>query len=402
MNSSKFRDFLPGTLLKFVSFSGRFVFLIMVLPGLAAGELAQYAFLATLSLLMARLAAMGLEDHLPLEIRGDRKAAGKIMPAYGSLLNLVLACGLVALVSGTSVPAVLFLAIVYLAQMLLSGVVRSVNPLGYEVLANLHWVLFPVFCLALSATSAEGIVGLMAISVLLNQFIVIKITRLRLAIPSTPFRDLLRLYAPMKNGWQKCLSGFTTLANMRSLILWPKFLGKTQAIDSLAFALLCAEAIWQLGMVVVNRKYAGFCLGSRTVADRLRDAIESSVLLVTVFVCAAVMIYVTRSWLGVIGDFPFQLIATVTGMFGFAAGYLLLRYFNWSAHGFSWKLTGLEVGLFLSEGLIVSLSEQSAWAEYALISFGMLYVTALTITVLDTNRTSDDQWSIKKQDITTL
>lgn len=399
---SKISEFVPGTLLKFVSFAGRFVFLILVLPGLAAGQLAQYAFLATLSLLIARLVAMGLEDHLPLEIRGDREAADRIMPAYGSLLILVPACALLALVSGTSVPAVMFLAIVYLAQIVLSGVVRSVNPLGYEVLASLHWLLFPGLCLALSASSAEGIVGLMAISVLLNHFIVIKMSKLRLAIPATPFRDLLRLYAPMKNGWQKCLSGFTTLANMRSLILWPKFLGKSQAIDSLAFALLCAEALWQLGMVVVNRKYAGFCRGSRTVADRLRDAIESSALLVVAFVGAAIVIYLARPWLGVLGDFPFQLIAIATVMFGFAVGYLLLRYFNWSAFGFCWKLAGLEVGLFLSVGLIVSFADQSAWAEYALISFGMLYVSALAITVLDTKRTFDDEWPIEKQDATTL
>lgn len=395
------REFVPGTLLKIVSFAGRIVFLVFVLPGLAAGELAQYAFLATLALLTARLAAMGLEDHLPLEIRGNRQAAGKIMLAYGSLLNLVLACGLVALISGTSVPAVLFLAIVYLAQMVLSGVVRSINPLGYEVLANLHWVLFPVLCLAISTSTAVGIIGLMAVSVLINQFIVIRLSRLRLAIPSTPVRNLAVLHAPMKNGWQKCLSGFMTLANMRSLILWPKFLGRAQAIDSLAFALLCAEAMWQLGMVVVNRKYAGFCLGAGTVADRLKDAIESSGLLVAAFMIIAAIIYGMRASLGLIGDFPFALIAVATGMFGFAVGYLLLRYFNWSVHGFCWKLAGLEFALFLAVGCIVSFSEQAFWAGYVLICFGVLYLTALVLTVFATHRESDRKWPVEKQDATT-
>ena len=72
-----------------MSLAGRLVFLVLVLPEFAPGEIAEFAFLTTVAGLIAAAVAQGLEHRLPSRIGGDREKAEGFLGVYSDRKSVV-------------------------------------------------------------------------------------------------------------------------------------------------------------------------------------------------------------------------------------------------------------------------------------------------------------------------
>ena len=188
---------------------------------------------------------------------------------------------------------------------------------------------------------AEHLLILMWASLLVAQVIAAKKGALRIG-----YRRLSdgarQLWPAIRAGRFKLASNLAMLGSMRALILWPTLFKKTDGLDAIAFALSLGEAVWQLGMVLVNRRYARYCRQAGDRERNKRDSILVSWILLAVFAVLSLVIMLATPWLpDVIEDG--RLVGMFIVFFGMMAGQNLLRYYVWSTGIFGWILFSLLV-----------------------------------------------------------
>ena len=125
-------EFRYGAAWKLVSLAARAGFLFVVCPSLPDGELSRFMFFSTIALIAARLIAVGLQDELPLRVRGKREVAQGWVPLYSGVALLALVAALFYVLSSELIFAVACLSLGYCAHSLLAGLIRSVDVRCYE------------------------------------------------------------------------------------------------------------------------------------------------------------------------------------------------------------------------------------------------------------------------------
>lgn len=271
---------LHGLALRVASLAAKLGMLVWVLPGLPEGEVTRFLLLTTAGAFAGRLLALGLEDELPLVVRGEPAVARRLLAlsgwplvASGLLGAAALAAGPGAGAAGTAL-VVGCGALALTSTNLLGGLARTLSPALVERLGS-----FPALLLLLAALVAPGLDA--ARLVLLGaaaQAVCVVGTALAaglLARPAgapPPSGELVALQGRLGAGAAKLASNLLLLLQVRALGWAPAALGRPPD-DALSLAVLVGEAGLQLGYVVALRHYAGYARGEGTAGLAVRRAL---------------------------------------------------------------------------------------------------------------------------------
>ena len=127
---------LHGGLLKVVALLCRVAFLFLAVPILQAGELSVYVYVNSLSIILATIAILGLNEELPRQIGGDclKASAYLVWAPFLSISSILLLAITLQLQEMWS--AVFLFTCTLVASRFLGGITRSVNIKLYD---------FPIF-----------------------------------------------------------------------------------------------------------------------------------------------------------------------------------------------------------------------------------------------------------------
>jgi hypothetical protein len=367
---------LHGGLWQAAAFASRLLFLILVMPFLPSGELASYVFATSIAVLIARLLLFGLDDELPLVVRADYARAKQLFPivVFGwMLLPLIVGAGIV---SGGWFPYALMLGTTGATGLYLSGVVRTLSPADFERLQNLQWVLFGLLAVTQMFSTAESLIVLRSVCALSTQLLIVFKQRL-FSIPSwqSMSKLLAELWSSAQHSWYKLASNLSLVGAMRGYVLWPAVLLSGPRLDTVAFAVACGEALWQMGMVFAHRRYARFSELRDAAVNEGRSVIASAFVLVGAF-----SLVVLTGIFGVesLGWFPAAhsslMVAEAALFYIFLAGFCLLRFLLWSLRKFEWTVIGILIAIISVQGAIVYSFEPNQWFPAATVACSVALV----------------------------
>ena len=353
--------YLHGAFWKVLALLAKAAFVFLIIPRLADGVFGGYSLVSTVATLVAIGLSLGALEALPIVARG-RKAVER---SLASLFHLVLiAAGLCLAayaVIGGIVPIAAAVAAVNLSYLILSGILRSSRPHYYEMLTNLPTPLFVGLCVVVRIPDLEHLLLLFALA---NLVVVIGIGAWSGLLSTSRRRQ--RIYSAaiarrlVYTGNIKSISTILLLIDFRALILMPSILFGIVPADALATALTLAEAVWQLGMVVVNRNYSRYCTGIGTLADSVKTA---SILLIgfVVLGCAFLLIPIPFT----IRQFDWQTIGWALLFFGAMIALLELRYFFWSRGQYDYQIALTQIAIVIVQAIIVVTLPKSLWLPSA-------------------------------------
>jgi hypothetical protein len=244
------------------------------------------------------------------------------------------------------------------------------------LLTNAPTPLFVGLCVIFRSPDVEQMILLFALA---NLAVVIGVGARSGLLSSSSRRQ--RAYAAviarrlLKTGNIKSLSAILLLIDFRALILVPGILFAIVPADTLAMALTLAEAVWQLGMVVVNRSYSRYCAGLGTLADSIKTAsmlLAGFVLLGCAFIWLPIPFTIRR--------FDWQLIGWALLFFAAVIALLELRYFFWSRGQYDSQIILTQLGIVAVQTLIVATLPQHFWLPVSAIV--MLAGTVLLLGML--------------------
>ncbi len=361
---------LHGGLWQSASFASRLLVLILVLPFLPSGELASYVFATSIAVLVARLLLLGLDDELPLVVRADYSRAKQLFPIvliFWMLLPLIVGAGIF---SGSWLPYAVLLGTTGATGLYVSGVVRTLSPADFERLQNLQWILFGLLAVTHLFSTAESLIVLRSACAVSTQLLIVFKQRL-FSIPSwsSMSKLLAELWSSAQHSWYKLASNLSLVGAMRGYILWPAVLSSGPRLDTVAFAVACGEALWQMGMVFAHRRYARFSEVRDAVVSEGKSVIASAFVLV-----GALSLVVLSGIFGVeyLGWFPSahssRMVAEAALFYILLAGFCLLRFLLWSVRRFEWTVIGILVAIISVQGAIVYSLEPDYWFPGATVA----------------------------------
>jgi hypothetical protein len=154
----------------------------------------------------------------------------------------------------------------------------------------------------------------------------------------------------------------------------PSILFATVPADTLAMALTLAEAVWQLGMVVVNRSYSRYCAGLGTLTDSVKTA---STLLAgfALLGCAFIWTPIPLT----IRGFDWSLIGWALLFFAAMIALLELRYFFWSRGEYAYQIIVTQLSIIAVQALVILILPEHLWlpASALTILTGTLMLLAM-------------------------
>ncbi|MCW8138127.1 MAG: hypothetical protein KIT58_04410 [Planctomycetota bacterium] len=215
---------------------------------LAPGEVTRYLLLTTAGTLVGRLLALGLEDELPLLVRGDVAAARRL--AWVGFWPLVAgaAAGAAALMVGGAVTTqaltVAAAALVLAGTLVLVGLLRTLSATLYEQVLNAPPVLHLVAAASAPALDAPRLVLLGAGAQAVVALWVARQAGLIQLLPTRP-NGPGGLGPHLRGGLGKLAANLLLVAQVRALGWLPSLVGAAAA-DALSYAVLVGEAGLQL------------------------------------------------------------------------------------------------------------------------------------------------------------
>lgn len=369
--------YLHGAFWKILALLAKAAFVFLIVPRLADGVFGGYSLVSTVTMLVAIGLSLGALDALPIVARG-RKAVEQSLASFFHLVLIAAGLCLVAYaIIGGIVPIAAAVAAANLSYLILSGILRSSRPHYYELLTNLPTPLFVGLCAVFRSSDLERLLLLFALA---NLVVVVGIGAWSGLLSASSRRQ--RTYSAaiarrlLKTGNIKSISTILLLVDFRALILVPSILFATVPEDTLAMAITLAEAVWQLGMVVVNRSYSRYCAGIGTLADSVRTA---SMLLAGFILLGCAFIWLPIPF--TIRGFDWTLIGWALLFFAAMIALLELRYFFWSRGQYEYQIIVMQIGIALIQALIVVILPEHLWLPVSagtLLSGTLLLLTSLS------------------------
>jgi len=334
MTFHSLRGYAHGAFWKVLALLAKAAFVFLIIPRLADGVFGGYSLASTVTMLVAVGLSLGALDALPVFARGRKAIERSLAPLFQLVLIAAGLCLAAYAILGGVVPIAAAVAASNLSYLILSGILRSSRPHYYELLINLPIPLFVGLCAILRSPDLERLLLLFALA---NLAVVVCIGAWSGLLSASSGRQ--RTYSAaiarrlLKTGNIKSMSAILLLVDFRALILLPSILFATVPADTLAMALTLAEAVWQLGMVVVNRNYSRYCAGTGTLGDSIRTA---SLLLIGFVLLGCAFIWLPIPF--TIRRFDWPLIGWALLFFAAMIALLELRYFFWSRGQYTIKL----------------------------------------------------------------
>jgi hypothetical protein len=156
-------------------------------------------------------------------------------------------------------------------------------------------------------------------------------------------------------GIAKLPSNLSLIFSLRGIVLWPKLLFGRLATDTIGFAVSLGEVLWKIGMILVNRSYARFCVSTDLVSGIISETVTRGLLLISAFLlagfCVGVLAPGVVPWLGVL---DWVKVGTLITMYGPVCAMFLIRYCLWSIGLRSAGLTYILLGWVAQQVLAVS------------------------------------------------
>ncbi|MGY4513597.1 hypothetical protein [Bradyrhizobium sp. USDA 3650] len=346
-----------GAFWKVLALLAKAAFVFLIIPRLADGVFGGYSLASTITMLVAVGLSLGALDALPVFTRGRKAIERSLAPLFHMVLIAAGLCLAAYAIVGGIVSIAAAVAAANLSYLILSGILRSSRPHYYELLINLPIPLFVGLCAFLLAPDLERLLLQFALA---HLAVVIAIGACGGLLSPSSHRQ--RIYSIsiarrlLKTGNIKSVSAILLLVDFRALILVPGILFATVPADTLAMALTLAEAVWQLGMVVVNRNYSLYCKGVGT----LRDSVRTACLLLTCFVllgCAFILLPIPFT----IRRFDWHLIGWALLFFAAMISLLELRYFFWSRGQYDYQIVLAQVVIASVQVVVVATLPEQFW-----------------------------------------
>lgn len=371
------REMGHGLLLKIASFAARAMLLVAVLPFMLPGELAAYMFATTIALLAARMLLLGIDLEIPLKIAGSLTEARKF--ASGLWVNwlLTIAAAALAFTAGGELWVTAFLTLTLASNLLLGGMVRTISPASFEQLTNIPMLIFAAAAISLQLEISNALLLTRAIAGLFVQTIIAA----RQQVIAKPSAEGCRFIAgelrqSLRAGWRKLLSNLSSRGLLRSFVLWPKAIQSVGLSDAIAFAVAIGEAVYQLGMVFANRRYAA--LANTVVVQRseLRLTFKlgaSLTLVLSLIGCAGVFILTRFQWLPDDSN-PYVLIQAML-FYAAMCIFSLAQFVAWTLRTHDWTAIISQLLLFLAIGVVILTFSETLW--FALGTAGALLISGI-------------------------
>lgn len=352
-------------MLKILGIAGRGVFLFLVAPELLDGELAHYVFLMTIASLIGRVFCFGLDEHLPMTVRGDKEVAAPYFRLVEYLVVVeVLLAMIVVIIGVNDFTVTALLAICYVATPILGATLKTIRVTGSERLRDLHWVFFGCLIIAPLPWQGTELLATMCVSMMAVQLLELTLSKsFRMRRSSSFISVRADLRKQMSESWPKILAMANIVAIVRAVILWPRLFRLNVPLDELAYFLLLGEAFWQIAMVIVHRKYAGYCVLASNSVNEVRSDMNRTMLVLFGFVVLVSGTSITAGFFDIrIDAIPdWRILALFIAFFGLLTSYMLVRYAIWSLKAYDWRLTFWEVTFFVVQGLICLLRSPDTW-----------------------------------------
>jgi len=366
-----------GLALKLTAFAARAALLVAVLPNLVDGELAQYMFLTTVALLGSRVLLLGLDLELPLAIRGDTKKARDLSPGLllGWLLTL---CAIVLFtIQQDVVTATLILTFSLTSNQFLGGTIRTLSPQSFERLTNIPILIFTAAAIFFKADIAITLLLLRSATIIVVQVFV----ALRLQVLGLPTRERItylcaELKSGLRAGWRKLLSSLTLRAALRGFILWPKAIQSAALSDGIAFAVAAGDAIYQLGMVFANRRYAALAKQSDVQASDVKATLQNGFLLTALLVVVGITGIYCAQWVNLLPAItPVAVLVQAVFFYAVLCLFTLTQFVTWTLRAHDWVAILAQLTLLLVQGIVCWILPIGMWLGSAAIAG--LIITAI-------------------------
>ena len=380
--SQLFSDSVHGGALKIFALLARLAFLIVIIPSLASGELASYVFINSMSVIVAILAIMGLNEDLPRVVAGDIEKTRPFLfwfPAIQCLLALSIG---IFLLSRSMIGACVILSIALFSGRYVVGLVRSIDARIAERQSNIPWIIFLTVTLALGLDTSLDLILTMAIALTVVQWYAYFYMRQRLTPETITNRISLKglIHHGLQHGLSRMLSTICLIGAVRGFVLWPVWLDLPYDIDQIAFAITASAIVTEFGQIPVFRSYARWCRTKDFSTSQVRQALQNGI--------AIFVVLMTLSTTGVylikyLGFMPPQFHSTAILLQAIAAAALLptfhlLRYLSLSKNIMLSWLTIMALTLFLAAGLTTIIFPIEYWFAVA----WTLLATACAITAI--------------------
>jgi hypothetical protein len=332
-----------------------------------AGEFSRFLFWQSAALLVARAAAVGLMDELPVRVRGQLEEGLKFRPLILVLQLASLAAIALTWFSNSVAAAGLVLVPILVTGAIFEGVIRTFKPAWFERALNWPWVLFLLFLLVGGAETAVQTLHLYAAALFVSQVIVSMSLRPVAEQPGHTRMLPADMLSLIRNGSVKMLSDFTLLGNLRAPVMLPVLLTGVLQSDRVSFALAIADAVSSLLMVIVNRNYVLYCKS---------DVQPRSVLITIIVIMFAMTIAGATAnaagalWPSLLPDDirPVDLLWTCL-FFGAITAYQDARYYFWArGQGVKTSIVMQLVALTVQAG-IVGLLPPTYWLPAIAVAF---------------------------------
>ncbi|CAH6793877.1 membrane hypothetical protein [Vibrio chagasii] len=250
-------------ILKLLSLSARFIFLLIITENLPEYHLTEFVLILTLSVIFSRIISFGIKDNLALKIKGD-------INGFNNYKNYVIVVATVwiipisyVLIRGGSETALLVfvLSISQLMSNLVMGLVRTFSHSLYEVIQNLPWLLVTLTIIPLLEDEIDYkiCVILYSFSVFSVSFLVFIFFCTKNKVNIIGWSGFKNLKQMLNGGLEKMLADALITLSARGVILWPSLIMNIKVSNSITLSLSAAEACWQLMNVYINKDYSIAC-----------------------------------------------------------------------------------------------------------------------------------------------
>lgn len=370
---------------KAASLGSKFLFLLIIVPHLPSGVYARYLFLQTACLILAKLCTCGVEDHLPVVIRGNaRVAASHSKPYFLGLTAAVIASAL-NLTFPNTVLAGIGLTLILATNNFLAGLIRTISASTYELQTNLHPIAFFVLALLVRPDSYIGLLALRAASYFISHAVVVNIAPWKIwgaerLSSAAAIREYMGYLGPALG---KMVSANLTTLQMRSIIVLPTIIAWAAvggdgevSLDGIAIALSFTEAIWQVAMVVVHRKHAEYYRIPPTQRRVVGDASLSAVLMLVLSVCWFLPFLLDLQI--ITGKITYRDVITCSLVIAAIIPVIHMRYYWWLSHRTALAIS-IDVTIVCIQGAIFAVLGSLMSIAIATLIGSTLYLCTLAL-----------------------
>lgn len=386
-----------GLTLVLIGFASKAYFLLLIAPGMEGGEFARYFLAASLAVIAGRVLSMGARDDLVFRIKNNLYRIAYYL--RGATIYFV-AAWLVLLISvlmgyGNSiVVAAVAYALVIAGNNFLTGTLRPYSNAFQEFNANIPWLVVCMLSMLISIDDAATVLQVLIAGHTTVYLIDVYIVRhLGVAVDRPRLRVLGNQFRRFRSWLPKSISSMALAANLRSYPIWLSALGFVLT-DTLAYAFVIGEIIFQLSMVYVHQVHSNLAL-QKGLLDANRMIRIAAVMLTLAAIIPVPVYYFLSS--GIVANaitVPFDTLVNTSIYCGTLAFFSLIRIGIWRKEnlGASIRLLMIQFLFFVVVGVLVATMTYNVSLLLIAAAVNLVIITAY----LNSRYNSDNKCAVSR------